>query len=105
MLLAQGHYPIQALVLDRPHEPLGIRVRIGRPERGPHNMHAGIVQQLSHVLAPLGVTITNQDAMGAQHTVRRSERRLTCRMNGLSGCGVDPTIWMRREARSITNTV
>ena len=69
MGLAQRHYPIEALVLDRPHEPLGIRVRIRRSKRGPHNVHARIAQQLSHVLAPLGITITNQHAMGAQQAI------------------------------------
>src|SRR5687768_3902683 len=72
MGLAQGHYPIEALVLDRPHEPLGIRVRIGR-KRSPHNVHARIAQQLSHVLASLGITITNQHAMGAQQAIRLGE--------------------------------
>jgi len=64
MVLAQGHHPIEALVLDRPHEPLGVRVRIGRLMRRAHDMHPGILQQLSHVAAPLPVTITNQHAIG-----------------------------------------
>ena len=72
--LAQGHYPIEALVLDRPHEPLGIRVRIRRSKRGPHNVHGRIAQQLSYVLAPLGVPITNEHAMGTQQAVRLGER-------------------------------
>jgi hypothetical protein len=48
-----GTIRLEALVLDRPHKPLGIRVRIGRSKRSPHNVHARIAQQLSHVLAPV----------------------------------------------------
>ena len=74
MALAERHHPIEALVFDRPHEPFGIGVRIGRLKRRLHDVHAGIVQQLSHVPAPLAVTITNQHAMGAQQAVGRGQR-------------------------------
>jgi hypothetical protein len=101
---AEGHHPIEALERDRPHEPLGVGVRIGRLKRRVHHVRAGIAQHLSHLPAPLVVTITHQHAMGAQQAVRTVRVRLTCRMNRPLGCGVDPTLWTRRDARSITNT-
>jgi Glyoxalase/Bleomycin resistance protein/Dioxygenase superfamily len=72
--LAEGYHSIEALVLDGPHEPLGVRVRIGRPKRRLHDVQPGIAQQLSHVPAPLSVTLTNQHAMGTQQAVRRGQR-------------------------------
>jgi hypothetical protein len=42
--LAEGHHPIEALVLDGPHEPLGVRVRIGRLKRRLHDEHPGVAQ-------------------------------------------------------------
>jgi hypothetical protein len=65
--LAEWHHPIEALALDGPHEPFGIGVRIRRLKwrLRLHDVHPGIPQQLSHVPAPLSVTITNQHAMGA----------------------------------------
>jgi hypothetical protein len=40
MALANGHDPIEALVLDRPHEPFRIGVRIGRLKWRLHNVQA-----------------------------------------------------------------
>lgn len=42
MALAKRHQPIKAFVFDRPHEPFGIGVRIGRLKRGLHDLHARI---------------------------------------------------------------
>ena len=72
--LAERHHAIEALVFDRPHEPFGVGIRIGRLKRRLHDVHPGIAQQLSHVPAPLPVTITDQHAMGAQQAVRRGQR-------------------------------
>ena len=67
--LAERHHAIEALVFDRPYEPFGVGVRIGRLKRRLHDVHAGIAQQPSHVPAPLPVTITDQHAMVAQQAV------------------------------------
>jgi hypothetical protein len=72
--LAEGHHPIEVLMLDGPHEPFGIGVRIGRLTWRPHDVHSGIAQQLSHVLAPVSVTITHQHAMIAQWPVGSGQR-------------------------------
>ena len=37
--LAEGHHPIEALVLNGPHEPLGLSFRIGRLKRRLHDEH------------------------------------------------------------------
>ena len=72
--LAERHHPIEALVLDGPHEPFGLGVRIGRLTWRLHDVHPGIAQQLSHVPAPLPITITDQHAVIAQWPVGSGQR-------------------------------
>jgi hypothetical protein len=103
--LAEGNDAIETFLFNGPDEALGVGVGIGRLKRRLHDMDSGILQHLSHVPAPLVVTITNQHAMGLNGPSVAVSVRLTCRMNRPSGCGVDPTIWTRRDARSITNTL
>ena len=103
--LAERHHSIEALVLDRPYEPLGVRVRIRRLKRRMHDVHPRIAQQPSHIPAPFPITIPDHHAMVAQQAVGPVRLRPTWRMKKSFGCGVDPTICTRRDARSITNTV
>jgi hypothetical protein len=42
--LAERHHSIEALVCDRPYEPFGIGVRIGRLKRRLHDLHPRIAQ-------------------------------------------------------------
>ena len=72
--LAERNDAIETFLFDGPDEALGVGIGIGRLKRRLHHMYAGILQHLSHVRAPLVVTITNQHAMGAQQAVRRGQR-------------------------------
>ena len=104
--LAERNDPIEALVFDRSHEAFRVGVRIRRLKRRLHDVHPGLAQQPPHLPAPFPVTIADQHAMVAQQPVSAAVSvRPTWRMNSSSGCGVDPTICTRRDARSMTNTV
>ena len=74
MVLAERHDPIEALVFDRPHKSFGVRVRIGRLKRCPHDVHSGLAQHALHILAPLSVTVTDQHPTIAQQAVDCGER-------------------------------
>ena len=106
MAFAERDHTMETLVLERAHEPLRVGIRIGRLIRRLHDSESGLAQPRTHGRAPLGVPITDQHAMMDQQPVIRSRHHATaCCINPSSGCGVDPTICTRREARSITNTV
>jgi hypothetical protein len=69
MALTEGHHPIEALVFDRPHEALRIRIAVGRLERRLHEASAGVGQGPSECGAPLGVTVTDEDAESAEDAI------------------------------------
>jgi hypothetical protein len=52
---------VQAFFFDRPHEALRVRVRIRRARRGQHDADAGVTESTPHVLAPLPISIADQD--------------------------------------------
>jgi hypothetical protein len=79
MALAERDDPIEAFLLDRPHEAFGVGIRVRR-----------LVSQIT----------TRRDQLSASVRFRP-----TWRMNAPSGCGVDPSTWTRRDARSMTKTV
>ena len=56
MALAQRHQTIETLVFDRPYEPFGVGVRIGRL----HDVHTGFAQQASNIPAPSSVDTQNR---------------------------------------------
>ncbi len=72
--LAERDHGIETLVFDRPYEPFGMRVRIGRLKRRLHDVHSGIAQQPSHFPALLPITITDEDAMIAQQAFGSGQR-------------------------------
>ena len=49
MALTERHDPIQALVFNRPYEPLSVRVPIGSLKRRQHDLYPGIAQLPSHL--------------------------------------------------------
>ena len=65
--LPQRHHPVQALLLDRPDEPFGIRVRIRRPHRRLDHAHATRRQHRSYRGAPRGIPVTDQEAARGGH--------------------------------------
>ena len=103
--LTHWNHPAQTLFFDRSHEPFGVRVRVGCLKRRAHDMHPSFVQQPTHAPAPLLITVTDQQAAVTQQAIGGGQRAGGLAHEQSSGCGVDPTIWTRRDARSITKTV
>jgi hypothetical protein len=58
--LTHRHDPIEALMLNRPHEPFSVGVCVRRLKWRQHHVHASIAQLPSHILAPFPVTIADQ---------------------------------------------
>ena len=75
--LAEWNQAIEALLLDRPHEAFGMRIRIGRAQRRAHDVDAGPAQQVSYRFAPFPVAVANQYAMLPQDTVGGGRERAT----------------------------
>ena len=69
MGFAEDDDPIQALLLNRPHEALRIRIAVGRLERRLHDANAGVGQGPSEGDAPLGVAVTDEDAGPAEYAL------------------------------------
>ncbi len=63
MTFSKRDHAVEALVLDRGHETLRIRVRVGRLKRPLHDSDSGLAQPRAHGRAPLCVPITDQHAM------------------------------------------
>jgi hypothetical protein len=70
-----GDHAIETFGLDRSHEAFGLRVGIGRLKWGLHDLDARLFQEGSHGLAPLGVPVTDQDAMTHLNTLFRGGER------------------------------
>jgi hypothetical protein len=100
---AERNEAIETFLLDRANEAFSVGVRIRRAirvwmTRSPAScnrartasLHFASRSQIRTVYTcpPAGVTV-----------------RATWRMNASSRCGVDPRIWTRREASSMTKTV
>ena len=104
--LTEWNHPVEALFPDRPHEPLGIGIGVGRLPRCQNDANPRSLEGLAHRRGPFPIAIADQHPVCAQEPVVCGVTlRATGRMNTSFGCGVDPTIWTRRDARSITNTV
>jgi hypothetical protein len=106
MTLAQRYHPIQALLLDRSHEPLRVCVAVRRLERRLHHAYGGFLQQVAYRGARL--PIRSQIRM-RQWTSAPSSSAVIVRpariMNASFGCGVLPMTCTRRVANSITKSV
>jgi len=63
MSLPQRDHAREALLLDRPNKPLGIRVAVRRPERRPNDPNSLPVEKLQHATTPFPVAIADQHAI------------------------------------------
>ena len=66
VVLAQRDHAAEALLLDRPNEPLGVRVAIRRAERRLNDPDVLLFQELPHGTTPLSIAITGQHATTSQ---------------------------------------
>jgi hypothetical protein len=73
--LPQRNHAIETLFLDRPHESLGVRIRVRGALGCQDHADAGVAKLLSHGAAPFPVPIPDQHTMSDQHAVisRRHE--------------------------------
>src|SRR5262245_30814232 len=104
--LAERNQPVEALLLDGSDKTLRVRIRIRCPHGRQDDANPRLAEALLYLLAPFPIPIADQDGVVPQQPVSAAvTERLIWRMNRSSGCGVDPTMCTRRDARSITNTV
>ena len=61
MPFARDQHPVQALAAGAGHPPLGDRVRLGRPDRGLDDPHAGSGKHRVECRSELGVTVPDQE--------------------------------------------
>ena len=88
MPVAEWNHPVEALMLDRAHEPFGIGIRIRGLERRLHHADPSLTQARAHGYAPFRVPDTDQHAMTAQDPlVRRGERATDLAHEDLIGMG------------------
>ena len=80
-----------------------VGVRIRRPIRCPDDAGPCVLQSRADRLIPLRIPIADQQA--TSDAVRDRERPHDLAHESVIGMRVDPRIWIRREARSITKTV
>jgi len=67
--LAHRNDPIEALLFDRPHEPLRIGIRIGRLQWCLHHAKPRALEELAHRCGPFPIAVAEQHAMGAQRPI------------------------------------
>jgi hypothetical protein len=92
MSLPQQNYAIEALLLDRPHEPFRLGVAVGRAERRANDSDSPCFEKLQHSATPLAVAIADQYTAACQHAVN-CIRQVTHRLNDerFVGWRVEPT--------------
>jgi hypothetical protein len=101
MPLPDRNQPVEAFFFDRPHEALCMSVRIRRTRRGQDHPNASITESTP----PVSRSQIKRYGGGIAPLWAIVSVRTACCMNNASGCGVDPRIGTRREAKSMTNTV
>ena len=62
MALAERYDPIEAFLLDRPHEAFGVGIRVRRLVRSAHDLDSGLTQLFVNQFRPFRVAIANQYA-------------------------------------------
>ena len=67
--LAQRDHAVEAFLLDRPNEPLGVHVAVRRAERRLNDPNVLLFQELQHGTTPLPIAITDQHATTSQDTI------------------------------------
>jgi hypothetical protein len=84
--LAQRNHSIEAFFLDRPHESLGVSIRIRGARWCQDRADAGGAKPLTHRTAPLPIPIAGQHTMSHQHAVicRRRETHDLAHEQGLA---------------------
>ena len=102
MPLPDRNQPVQAFFLDRPDDAFRVGVRIGRALGREHDADSRVPELSSHVAAHFRSRsqIKRCGACTAPSSAIVSVRTVWC-MNRASGCGVDPRIFTRRDAKSI----
>ena len=99
MPLPQRNQPVETFFLDRPHEPLRVRIRIrgafgvsttGCPRRRSRAAHHGSISDPDRRSTPAVRYPHPSSAIVSVRTI--------CCMNSASGYGVDPRICTRRDA-------
>ena len=104
--LAQRHNAIQTFLFDRANKPFCVRIAVRCPEGGPDQPHTGRFEHRVNGGAPFAIPITDQKPLAMSTPSTLSVRaRAICSMNPSFGCGVEPTMWTRRECNSMTNNV
>ena len=68
---AEEKHSTETLVLDRPDEPLGIGVQVGRAWRQSDDLDAGIVQEIPEIRRELRITVEDQELLLCEETVDR----------------------------------
>jgi len=107
MTTAEWDHPVQTLLFDGPHEAFGVRIGIGCLEGCLRHSNPGLSQSGTHRRA-LHFVSRSQISRCCRICSPSSVAvivRTTWRINGSLANGVEPRICMRREARSMANTV
>jgi hypothetical protein len=63
MGFTEWHHPIETFFFDRPHEPFGVRIRIGRLQRRLDDSDARVAERTPHFSTPFPITIADQDGV------------------------------------------
>ena len=71
MSLPQWNYARKALLLDRPNEPLCVRVAVRCSERRLNDPNSLLLEELQHGTTLLSIAIADQHATVSQDTVNR----------------------------------
>ncbi len=71
MSLPQRDHARKALLLDRPNEPLRVRVAVRCPERRLNDPNALLFEEFQHGTTPLPIAVAYQHATVGQDTVNR----------------------------------
>ena len=75
VLLANRHQPVEILLLYRPDDTFGVRIRIRSPVGRLHDAQARVIEVSEHGRAPLRVAITDQQpVVGEGPVVSENER-------------------------------
>ncbi len=67
--LAEHDHSVEALLLDRAYEPLGIGVAVKSPVWSEHGVDSGLLQEPTEPVGELGVAIADQKAMSKEKPV------------------------------------
>ena len=102
----QNNHVVQIFATDGADQPLDVGIRIGRLIRRLHHADPRLAHLRTNGRTPLRITIADDHAVAdEQAVIGRGQRPAHLTHEHVIGKGVEPRIWTRRDARSITNTV